>query len=141
MTEKQCFKCSSVKPLNEFYKHPRMADGHLNKCKECNKTDVRDNRKSKIKYYRKYDRERGNRLPDGYQKEYAQRYPNKAKARVLVAYHARKGNLAKQPCEQCGTKRSVHAHHDDYAKPLNVRWLCAAHHRQWHMENGEGKNG
>jgi len=138
---KPCFKCQEVKPLTEFYKHKMMADGHVNKCKECNKKDVRENRAIKTGYYREYDRKRGNRLPENYQAEYREAYPAKYKAKNMVSNAIRDGHLFKQTCEVCGTDKYIHAHHDDYAKPLNVRWLCAAHHRQWHIANGESPNG
>lgn len=57
---KKCFKCGAEKPLSEYYKHPRMRDGHLNKCKECTKSDVLDNREEKKDYYMEYDRNRPN---------------------------------------------------------------------------------
>ena len=37
---KICFICNTEKPLDEFYKHKGMADGHLNKCKNCTKKDA-----------------------------------------------------------------------------------------------------
>jgi len=52
----------------------------------------------------------------------------------------KRGELVKQPCEVCGTTQNVHAHHDDYKKPLEVRWLCAKDHVAWHREFGPGKN-
>ncbi len=33
--EKVCKDCGASKPLNEFYKHRSMSDGHLNSCKSC----------------------------------------------------------------------------------------------------------
>lgn len=138
--KKTCFKCERSLPLSSFYRHAAMADGHLNKCKECAKRDVRENRKKKIDQYREYDRERGSRQSPENQREYRSRYPKKARALRMVAYHVRKGTLRPEPCEKCG-KENTHAHHDDYDYPLNVRWLCAEHHREWHDRNGEGANG
>jgi len=34
---KNCRKCSISKNIDDFYKHPKMPDGHLNICKECKK--------------------------------------------------------------------------------------------------------
>jgi len=138
---KKCFKCGEVKSLSDFYKHSHMKDGHVNKCKGCNKKDVSKNRSLKIDYYREYDRGRGSRQSNEYAKEYRDKYPNKYKAKNMVNNAIRSGKLFKMPCEACGTEDSIHGHHDDYLKPLNVRWLCAAHHNQWHRENGEGING
>lgn len=44
----------------------------------------------------------------------------------------RNGILVRQSCEVCGTSEKVEAHHDDYNKPLEVRWLCRTHHDEHH---------
>ena len=41
---KECRECGQMKELTEFYPHPKMKDGHLNKCKWCVKTRVRKKR-------------------------------------------------------------------------------------------------
>ena len=137
--EKKCFKCGETKPLAEFYKHKQMADGHVNKCKLCNLNDVSKHRTNNIDKIRAYDRDRGNRQSADYLKEYREKYPKKYKAVSMVNNQKRAGNLHESPCEICNSTKVV-AHHDDYAKPLNVRWLCQAHHKQWHAMFGEGKN-
>ena len=117
-----------------------MKDGRLGKCKECNKSDVIKNRLENVDRYREYDRKRGNRNTAQNVIDYRIRYPNKYKAKNMVNNYIRAKKLFREPCENCGTSLNVHGHHDDYDKPLNVRWLCAAHHSQWHKKHGQGMN-
>lgn len=72
----------AIKPIDDFYKHPQMGDGHINKCKDCTKKDVRNNYKDNKDYYREYDKYRQradiNRI-------FSHRY-NSLKARCEVSY-------------------------------------------------------
>ena len=56
--KKKCIWCGMEKDISEYYSHPRTADGHLNKCKECCKKQNKDNREKHLEYYREYDRNR-----------------------------------------------------------------------------------
>lgn len=58
---------------------------------------------------------------------YRQRKIARAKAYKALC----RGDLVLQPCEACGA-RKVEMHHDDYTKPLVVRWLCRDHHLRHH---------
>lgn len=136
---KACFKCGETKPLSDFYRHPMMADGHLNKCKECNKKDVTENRNDNLEYYRRYDRERGSRHTAEATRRYRSENPKKYKAHCIVRDAVKVGTLVPQPCECCG-EVPAHAHHCDYDKPLEVMWLCPLHHVDWHQKNGEALN-
>lgn len=154
---KKCFKCNEIKELSFFYKHPEMADGHVNKCKECNKKDVRENRGRKIDYYREYDayrfqndprvRERHRRYqatPAGKESirtstlNYINKRPEARAAHILVGNAVKSGVLIKPlSCSKCGdftSSRRLHAHHEDYYKPLDVVWLCVQCHVDEHKE-------
>jgi hypothetical protein len=128
---KTCFKCDRELPLAEFYPHPRMADGHLNKCKDCTRADVKANRAVNREHYHTYDRER--RKDPQYRaqrREWRRNVPRTRKTAWAAVERALKnGVLVPQPCEICGDVR-VEAHHEDYSQPLAVRWLCFAHHRE-----------
>ena len=43
-------------------------------------------------------------------------------------------------CENCGKRRIVVAHHEDYFKPIDIVWLCKSCHRYRHSEIGHGKH-
>lgn len=51
----------------------------------------------------------------------------KDQAHRIVANEVKQGRLIKQPCQVCGEKK-VEAHHDDYAQPINIVWVCKKHH-------------
>lgn len=136
-THKVCFKCKELKPLDDFYKHKAMYDGHVNKCKECNKTDVKKHRRENDSV-REYDRWRYYNNPDTRLKilEHTQNWINKnpkARAAHIELNNAvRSGRIIKQPCQVCGDTYRTHGHHDDYSKPLEVKWFCAKHHQRLH---------
>jgi predicted transcriptional regulator len=62
----------------------------------------------------------------------------KEAANRLTTSAIKSGVLTRQPCEVCGAfgikngRNVVDAHHDDYSKPLDVRWLCQKHHNMLH---------
>lgn len=130
--KKKCFKCKKIKLLDLFYKHPQMGDGHLNKCKNCAKKDVSERYKNpeskeRIVAYEKarfQNPERKAKVLE-YQRKKRKLFPGKNKAR------AKAGKLPKQPCETCGNEKAE-AHHTDYRKALDVKWLCFKHHREEH---------
>ena len=55
----------------------------------------------------------------------------KRDAHLKVFEAIKKSLLKKLPCEVCNIF-PAHAHHDDYNKPLDVRWLCTRHHYEHH---------
>ncbi len=146
---KTCFKCGESKPLDEFYRHPQMADGHLGKCKGCTKRDVNTRETVKredpgwVASERARGRDKWKRLYRGkavdpeihkranskwYQ---ANRHKKLAHSRVRQAVAS--GRLERpEMCQRCNRPGTTQAHHHDYTKPLDVEWLCAECHGKEH---------
>lgn len=137
-SSKTCFKCGEYKPIESFYRHPRMADGHLNKCIECAKVDVTQNRNKRIEKYRAYDLRRA-KIPEraaasaAISKAWRQQDKRRQAAHDAVTRAVKSGLLVRQPCARCGSAKSL-AHHEDYDKKLDVVWLCQPCHKQRHKE-------
>ena len=147
----ECKRCGEVKPAGAFYASEK------GRCKECVKARVRANRREKIDYYRGYDRKRyrecdhrkaaarkAAKSPAGLRsiaKSNARRMqeePEKFQARNAVSNGIRDGKIERgTECFFCGATAKLHAHHQDYSKPLDIFWLCPPCHGKLHTINGD----
>lgn len=161
---KVCFKCEKNLPVEEFYKHPQMADGRLGKCKTCAKADSIATRNEKIEYYRNYDRARSenparianDRLRNMSASRAAQRRAyqqtdhgreitrkikrawaerNPRKRAAQILFRNRQRYDKSLAPQPCiRCGAKAHGHHENYDKPLEVIWLCPQHHKDRHKE-------
>lgn len=119
----------------------RANDGNFHtKCDYCG-SDFHTKRRAFARQLRHfccvdcYSKYRKDILPKEEQPRYGSGYSQeertvRRKARSQLNHHLRDKNISRQACEVCGV--AAEAHHDDYSKPLEVRWLCFRHHREWH---------
>lgn len=130
---KRCIGCLQVLPLSEFYKCDHMNDGVVGRCKACTCIKVRENYEKSHAARCEYERRR---YKDPERRKYVieqtrkwrKRNPDKHRAHRMVSDAIRRGKIVRQGCEVCGAK--AQAHHEDYSKPLDVRWFCFKHHRE-----------
>jgi hypothetical protein len=141
-----CRHCDAHYPATEWQLAKR--DFECVPCRRIRQAEYRAKRKASgnpvrpgrmpLEYEREYskayfsnyeNRQRRNARMRKYSKAPATR--EKHKARWQVGRAIASGRLTRQACQVCGEARTE-AHHDDYNKPLDVRWLCIRHHREHH---------
>lgn len=127
---KICAACKALKEDTCFYS---SSSGYLSsKCRPCSIEYSRNRRwlkfeqvyryQSKIRRTEKH-KARTNEATKKSQRKYSERFA--ARTSVRLAIEA--GKLFREPCIICGEQRSE-AHHEDYSRPLQVKWLCHTHH-------------
>lgn len=105
------------------------------RCSPCQVLDakryVERNREKKRLWVKEYSARMSPERKQGALNKYRDKYPERAAARNAVQTAIRNGSLVRGPCEVCGEPNG-HGHHDDYSRPLDVRWLCHTHHMEHH---------
>ena len=116
-----------------------MKDGHLNKCKECNKKDSNDRFIEKlqdpewvIKERKRQRIKESKRRKLGLVKKYKHKKDCRKPANLILTSALKSGKIKSLPCEICG-KEKTQGHHEDYSKALDVVWLCVRHHNDRHI--------
>jgi hypothetical protein len=136
-----CKYCGKDKTPDEFYPVSRL------KCKKCycerqREYDIKHKKRIaeyRKEYYPKWYAKNGRNRADNYCEAMIRwqiEHKEECKAKGKVAYAIKTGKL-KRPniCSKCHkTKKTIIAHHDDYSKPLEVRWLCHSCHKLLHLE-------
>lgn len=115
---KRCSTCRGEKPLADFNRNRANKDGLHHQCRLCHRATVAKSIKNNPETHRRLVR------------QYAERHPEKIEAKWRLQFEVRMGRIQRPgACEGCGVACKPDAHHDDYSKPFEVRWLCdECHH-------------
>ena len=108
---------------------------HKDAYREWGKNWDESNREKRRELSRKSNKTEKRKI---YSKEYRRKLkeenPLQLKAKDAANNAIRAGKIIKKEiCEKCNQKTSLHKHHNDYTKPLEIEWLCASCHRKRHL--------
>jgi hypothetical protein len=152
---KTCTQCGVLKPLNQFPKNRYHNDGYQSYCRVCKQTDYKRysqtpggkavRSRASARYHQT---DNGRRHHRETQRRQRLLHPSRTVAHNKLRWAIESGQITPPGvCSRCGHRGSVEAHHPDYAKPLEVAWLCMPCHKQTHkemlarMEEVDGKEG
>ncbi len=149
---KQCTKCKEFLSESMFNKSNRKKSGLRSECRDCQHKDHKTyysnplviKRKSEYRQipsvktaYRISDKKRNaTEHRRKYKSSANTDYWPKKKAHDAVHIAIKNGSMVRSDCEYIhhgDCSGNIQAHHEDYDKPLDVRWLCVRHHKLVHM--------
>lgn len=136
---KLCTICGVEKSLAEFYiaKTGPRAGKVSSYCRACNAEKSRAWKqgpgRARHAALNRASRFRNRETYSARGKRWFAKNPEARYAQNQVRSALRRGDMVREPCSICGAT-PAHAHHDDYSKPLIVRWLCPKHHKVRHAE-------
>jgi len=129
MNTRICNICGVEKDIDMFYPRKDSKTGFRLDCKEC--VIERQRKRRNLGMARDYDRKRyldPRRRKQMYANvaRWIQRNPKKIIAYNRLNVAIKQGKIVRQKsCQECGKSGiKIQAHHDDYSKPLEIRWLC-----------------
>lgn len=124
-----CYKCKMEKSLEDFFHEKARKYGRSYTCKVCDKKSYKERYNNKLKFSEKY--KENMRIQS---RKWVKN--NKEKARAHSAAYWRKKEIKKDYCERCFAKNvTLHMHHPDYSKPLEVITLCIHCHEGMHHKS------
>lgn len=126
---KRCTRCRLTKPARDFKINRQTTDGLQAHCRVCQRIAgaFRPPRTAAQTAERNRRRREGRKRGDAYQ--YKPTDPQRLLAWQMVKRAIRHGVLVRaDKCERCGKACRPEASHGDYAKPLDVQWLCKPCH-------------
>lgn len=129
----KCKTCLEIKALAEFSLR-RPGGRTMTVCKICRAR--RDKGPNGYAHHVAYLKTKNGRLARRRAaRKYKERFPDKVRAREAFSSALRRGDITRRAtCEECGSRNKVDGHHDDYSKPLVVRWLCHSCHCAYHKK-------
>lgn len=147
---KTCRICGQPKSLVSFSPHPNTRDKLCHECKKCCAEKTRNwyrkmsknpewviSERLRVRLRDRLARINGSKTePTTEQRKiavarYREKFPERRHATTALNNAINLGKIIRGTCEVCGSPRTD-GHHDDYGRPLDVRWLCRRHHKELH---------
>lgn len=139
----RCGKCGDFLPREGFYTNKRTLLGIKSECRKCHTATALATRDPELKRAANAEYQRRARAldPDRFRAQERAASRRRQVTERTLARHAlnaavKSGRVVKAAaCESCAQVGKLHGHHDDYAQPLAVRWLCPACHGKEHRKS------